>query len=321
VVNIGVYSVGSQARGFFLHEILAPPPYLQQDYEQNGFGEKRGMVKLNGLSDHKMGESYGARVGQAEIGRGFQRERESAGVERTRISKGFGKQRKDCGTSGGGTVCCVRGPPLEGLFVVESASLFVVESTQLARRASCVDLTTNRDAKLKKKQVRVGEKRGMVKLNRLSGHKMGESCESGKRKSAEVLKSKRLRESRERESAKGSENRVRIVAPAARVLGCLTVRASRNSIFVQQCRHVLPSPLALPFFIALASLRAVTSLRKKRWPWPCRRVSRQRAVGKHAAFLSSHHRVHAGSVFGSRRPALAGHMREGARACQRMLVF
>jgi len=31
--------------------------------------------------------------------------------------------------------------------------------------------------------------------------------------------------------------------------------------------------------------------------------------------------VHAGSVFGSRRPALAGHMREGARASQRMLVF
>jgi len=31
--------------------------------------------------------------------------------------------------------------------------------------------------------------------------------------------------------------------------------------------------------------------------------------------------VRAGSVFGSRRPALAGHMREGARASQRMLVF
>jgi len=97
----------------------------------------------------------------------------------------------------------------------------------------------------------------MVKLNTLSGHKMGESYRSGKRKSAEVFrKSERLRESRERESAEGSENSVRIVAPAVRVLGCLTVRASRNSIFVQQ----LPSPLALPFFIALASLRAVASL-------------------------------------------------------------
>ena len=47
----------------------------------------------------------------------------------------------------------------------------------------------------------------------------------------------------------------------------------------------------------------------------------QRAVGKHAAFLSSHRRVHAGSVFGSTRPALAGHMREGVWASQRMLVF
>jgi len=106
------------------------------------------------------------------------------------------------------------------------------------------------------------EKRGMVKLNRLRGHKMGESYRSGKRKSAEVFrKSERLRESRERKSAEGSEKSARIVAPAVRVLGCLTVRVSRNSIFVQQCRLVLPSPLALPFFIALASLRAVPFLR------------------------------------------------------------
>ena len=41
-VNIGVYSVGSQARGFLLHGISALPPYLGQDYEQNGFSEKRG---------------------------------------------------------------------------------------------------------------------------------------------------------------------------------------------------------------------------------------------------------------------------------------
>jgi len=142
-VNIGVYSVGSQARGFFLHRLSATPPYLGQDFEQNGFSEKRGMVKLN----------------------------------------------------------------------------------------------------------------------RLSGHKMGEWYRSGKRKTAEVFrKSERSRESREQESAEGVENSVRIVAPAVRVLGCLTVRASRNSIFAQQCRLVLPSPLALPFFIALASLRAVASL-------------------------------------------------------------
>jgi len=142
-VNIVVYSVDSQARGFFLHGICSPPPYLGQDFEQNGFSKKRGMVKLN----------------------------------------------------------------------------------------------------------------------RLSGHKMGQSYRSGRRKSAEVFrKSERLRESREQESAEESENSVRIVTPVVRVLGCLTVRASRNSIFVEQCRLVLPSPLALPFFIALASLHAVASL-------------------------------------------------------------
>ena len=41
-VKIEVYSIGSQARGFFLHCISAPPPYLGQDYEWNGFREKRG---------------------------------------------------------------------------------------------------------------------------------------------------------------------------------------------------------------------------------------------------------------------------------------
>jgi len=84
-VDIGVDSVGSQARRFFLHGISGD--------EKNGLNEKRGMVKLNRLSGHKIGESYGARVGEAEIGRGFQKERESAGVERTRISRGFRKQR------------------------------------------------------------------------------------------------------------------------------------------------------------------------------------------------------------------------------------
>jgi len=90
-----------------------------------------------------MGERYGAR--KAEIGRPFQKERESAGVERSRISRGFGKQRKNHGTSG-------------------------------------------------------------------------------------------------------------------RVLGCLTVRASRNSIFIQQSRLMLPSPLPVPFLNALAHLCAVVSL-------------------------------------------------------------
>ena len=99
-------------------------------------------------------------------------------------------------------------------------------------------------------------------MSRLSDHKLGEShgARSGKRKSAKVFrKSERVRESRTRESAEVSENSVRILAPAVIVLGCLTVRASWNSIFVQQCCLVLPSPFALPFLIALASLRAVAS--------------------------------------------------------------
>ena len=46
LVGIGVDSVGSQARAFFPPEISAPPPYLGQDYEENGVGEKRGRVRL-----------------------------------------------------------------------------------------------------------------------------------------------------------------------------------------------------------------------------------------------------------------------------------
>jgi len=65
-VDIGVYSVSSQARGFFLHGKSARPLYVWRDYEQNGFGEKRGRVKLNRLSGHKMGESYGARPGSGK---------------------------------------------------------------------------------------------------------------------------------------------------------------------------------------------------------------------------------------------------------------
>jgi len=47
-----------------------------------------------------MGERYGARVGKAEIGQGFQKERDSVGVERTRGGREFGKERRDHGTSG-----------------------------------------------------------------------------------------------------------------------------------------------------------------------------------------------------------------------------
>jgi len=34
---------------------------MGQDYQENGVGEKRGRVRLNRLSGHKMGERYGAR--------------------------------------------------------------------------------------------------------------------------------------------------------------------------------------------------------------------------------------------------------------------
>ena len=82
----------------------------------------------------------------------------------------------------------------------------------------------------------------------------------GKRKSAELFrKSKRVQESRDRESAEGSENGIMIVAPA-RGLGCLIVRASWNSIFMQQSCLVLPSTLALPFCIGLKFLLVLAAL-------------------------------------------------------------
>ena len=77
LVDIGVYSVGSQARGFFPPEISAPPPNLGQDYDQNGVGQKRGRVRLSRLRGRKMSKRYGAR--KTEISRAVQKERESAG--------------------------------------------------------------------------------------------------------------------------------------------------------------------------------------------------------------------------------------------------
>jgi len=71
---------------------------LGQDYEKNGVVEKRDRVRLNWLSGRKVGGLYGVR--KAEISGSFQKERESAKVERSRISRGFRKQRKDRGASG-----------------------------------------------------------------------------------------------------------------------------------------------------------------------------------------------------------------------------
>jgi len=102
----------------FSPEISAVPPYLGQDYEENGVDEKRGRVRLNRLSSRKLGERYGAR--KAEIGRDFQKLRKSAGVEKSRISRGFGKQRKDRGTSGRILGCLTVRASRNSIFIQQS---------------------------------------------------------------------------------------------------------------------------------------------------------------------------------------------------------
>ena len=70
---------------------------LGQDFEQNGVDKKRGRVRLDRLGSREMGELYGGR--EAEISGAFQKEQESAGVKRSRISRGFRRGHKDRGTS------------------------------------------------------------------------------------------------------------------------------------------------------------------------------------------------------------------------------
>jgi len=50
-INISVYCVNRQARGFLFAEISVLPPYLpvRQDYGQNEFGEKRGRVRVTSM--------------------------------------------------------------------------------------------------------------------------------------------------------------------------------------------------------------------------------------------------------------------------------
>ena len=48
-INIGVYCVNRQARGFLFAEISLVPLYLRQDYRQNGFGEKCGRGKVTSM--------------------------------------------------------------------------------------------------------------------------------------------------------------------------------------------------------------------------------------------------------------------------------
>jgi len=65
-----------------------------------------------------VGGLYGAR--KAEIGGTFQKERESAGVERSRISRGFRKQRKDRGASGRVLGCLVVRTIQNSIFIQQS---------------------------------------------------------------------------------------------------------------------------------------------------------------------------------------------------------
>jgi len=60
----------------------------------------------------------------------------------------------------------------------------------------------------------VDKKRGRVRLNRLGGHKRVELYGGREAEISRSLKSTRVQESRDRESAEGSENGIRIVTPA-----------------------------------------------------------------------------------------------------------
>ena len=73
--------------------------------------------------------------------------------------------------------------------------------------------------------------------------------ELGKRKSAEVFrKGERVRESRERESAEGSENSVRIAAPAVRVLEPVSPLNRAKSGKIDIFKPLRFEPLYQPYF-------------------------------------------------------------------------
>jgi len=55
---------GSRYCGLHSCEISAPPPYLGKDHDKNGFGEKRGRIRVSTFCGRRMGERYGARVGK-----------------------------------------------------------------------------------------------------------------------------------------------------------------------------------------------------------------------------------------------------------------
>ena len=72
------------------------------------------------------------------------------------------------------------------------------------------------------------------------------------------LKSKRVQESRDNHRGFGKHHKDR--GTSDRILGCLTVRASWNSIFMYQSRIVLSSILAFPFYIELVFLLVSAAL-------------------------------------------------------------
>jgi len=101
----------------------------------------------------------------------------------------------------------------------------------------------------------VGKKNGRVRLNRLSGRKMGERHGGRKAEISGAFQKERESAGVERSRiSRGFGKQRKDRGTSGRVLGCLTVRVSRKSIFIQQSRIVLPSSLALPFRIALVCL-------------------------------------------------------------------
>jgi len=252
--EIGVYSVGSQARAFFPPEISGLPPNLGHDYEQNGFGEKRGRVGWNRLSGRKMGERYGAR--KAEIGRAFQKEQERAGVKRSGI---MGVYR--CRPY---RVDIWRNHQHRHMFDIcksfQSTLTFFCHFLiffVLGIIFGCLTFTFF-DIFCLGHYLRVLDiDIFVIYVRHFHRHLQGtlstcdiDICRHLNRHLYTPLS----------EISRGFQKQRIDRGTSGRVLGCLTVRASRNSIFIQQSHLVLPSPLPVPFLIALAYPCAVVSL-------------------------------------------------------------
>jgi len=98
----------------------------------------------------------------------------------------------------------------------------------------------------------VDKKLGRVRLNRLGGRKMGQLYGGREAEIGGAVQKEQESVAVERSKiSRGFRKRHKDRDTSERILGFLTVRASWNSIFMQQSRIVLPSTLALPFRIAL----------------------------------------------------------------------